>query len=130
MTDAPNPARGLSPGPWRMSVRPYADGTPFCRIEAGEGCYDLRGDGADTGFEVSGIVSKANARLMTAAPALLAAAEWAQQFIDDNWETFAAHGLSDEIEDAKAAAELLDKAIDAARGQPTVPDPKAGEPPS
>jgi hypothetical protein len=60
-----------TPAPWKMRADPCPNGSPFFWIDAKDGFY---GDGTH-GFSVSGIMTKADARLITAAPDLLAALE-------------------------------------------------------
>lgn len=113
-----------TPDPWKMRLSPYPDGTPFCIIEAGEGCYDANSDGSDTGFEIRGILSVANARLISASPMLLAAARWARDFIDTNWELFAKNETKEGIEAALKQAEALDVALRLAGPDPMKKEPK------
>jgi hypothetical protein len=57
-----------TPGPWTAIADPYEDGKPYYHIRAGHGSH---GDG----FSFSGIIPDADARLIAAAPELLAALE-------------------------------------------------------
>jgi hypothetical protein len=57
-----------TPGPWRWSNNPYDNGTPYIQIIAGRGIFG-------SGFDITGICSIADGRLMAAAPELLASIE-------------------------------------------------------
>jgi hypothetical protein len=60
-----------TPGPWNHRSDPYEDGTPYHRITAGSPeAYD---DETNSGFQLSAIMSDADAALIIAAPDLLAA---------------------------------------------------------
>lgn len=101
-----------TPGPWRLS----AESEGYCRVEAGRGYYT--GPFVDTGFEVTGFTGEANARLIAAAPDLLAALEE----IAHNWEIIdedddAIFNLSSEfIEAWREAGEIANAAIAKAKG--------------
>lgn len=58
-----------TPGPWNHRSDPYDDGTPYHRITAGKPeIYDAE---TQTGFQLSAIMSDADAALIVAAPRLL-----------------------------------------------------------
>jgi hypothetical protein len=54
-----------TPGPWRFQYSPYEDGFAFSHIKAGDGLYP-------DGFRIDAIIGEADARLIAAAPDLLA----------------------------------------------------------
>lgn len=60
-----------TPGPWALESSPYEDGTPYFKITAGEPYID----GEKMGFGFSAIMREADARLIAAAPEMLAALE-------------------------------------------------------
>jgi hypothetical protein len=57
-----------TPAPWTTISNPYEDGKPYYYISAGRGFHG-------EGFSFSGIIPDADARLIAAAPDLLAALE-------------------------------------------------------
>jgi hypothetical protein len=59
-----------TPGPWELEESPYADGTPWCLITAGDPWSDNK---RSMGFRLSGIMRPQDARLIASAPDLLAA---------------------------------------------------------
>lgn len=61
-----------TPAPWLMLASPYDDGTPYCRISAGN--PEIYERETDKGFQIAGIMSEADARLISSAPVLLSIA--------------------------------------------------------
>jgi hypothetical protein len=55
-------------GPWSIKADPYENGMPYYRISAGDGYWDYD---KKNGFNLSGIMSDGDARLIAAAPDLL-----------------------------------------------------------
>lgn len=60
-----------TPGPWRLEADPYPDGIPYFRFKAGAGYF--ANSECPAGFGFHAIISEADARLIVAAPELLAA---------------------------------------------------------
>src|ERR1700679_3669085 len=63
-------AQTHTPGPWNLISDPYRDGTPYFRIKAGD---PWNRDLATMGFTASIIMRESDARLICAAPEMLAA---------------------------------------------------------
>lgn len=59
---------------WQVESDPYEDGTPYFRFKSGD-CFD---DDTRTGFNFSAIMSESDARLVAAAPTMLAALVYAE----------------------------------------------------
>lgn len=87
MSSDPTKVLPHTPGPWKQQA-PKIDGVvdAYRWIEAGNGMFpDPDGSNADlnpSGFKLSGFISEADARLIAAAPELLAACKAQHEAID------------------------------------------------
>jgi hypothetical protein len=92
---------GFSPGPWNFGFEPYDDGIPYVRISAGDG--GMFDEATEQGFNLSGITSEADGRLIAAAPALHKAADLLASFDATGDEAF----LRDAIRAAREALAIV-----------------------
>ena len=79
-----------TPRPWQLTSDPYEDGTPYFKIRGGEGHYQDE-DGNAVGFQIDAIMSEADARLIAAAPDLLAVAVEARKITLETAEATGMH---------------------------------------
>lgn len=85
-----------TPAPWKWINQPYEDGDPYITVKAGP---------CDTGFNFQGIFPEEDAKLICAAPSLLAACKSAMEFLSNGTAIHPGSLVGGEIEAAIRQAE-------------------------